>query len=84
MPGFDGTGPQGRGPMTGGARGYCNPYGAGRGVPFGGRFARPYRGVFPVAPVDTVTEISVIRAEADSLKAQLQQIEARIAELENK
>jgi hypothetical protein len=23
MPGFDGTGPQGRGPMTGGARGYC-------------------------------------------------------------
>ncbi len=23
MPGFDGTGPHGRGPMTGGARGYC-------------------------------------------------------------
>ncbi|MBP8912837.1 MAG: DUF5320 domain-containing protein [Phycisphaerae bacterium] len=23
MPGFDGTGPQGRGPMTGWARGYC-------------------------------------------------------------
>ena len=23
MPGFDGTGPQGRGPMTGRARGYC-------------------------------------------------------------
>ena len=23
MPGFDGTGPQGMGPMTGGARGYC-------------------------------------------------------------
>lgn len=23
MPGFDGTGPQGRGPMTGQARGYC-------------------------------------------------------------
>ncbi len=43
MPGFDGTGPQGNGPMTGGARGYCNPgyrqsnfaygrgYGMGRG-----------------------------------------------------
>ena len=43
MPGFDGTGPQGDGPMTGGARGYCNPgyrrsasvyghgYGMGRG-----------------------------------------------------
>jgi hypothetical protein len=25
MPGFDGTGPAGRGPMTGGARGLCNP-----------------------------------------------------------
>jgi hypothetical protein len=23
MPGFDGTGPQGRGPLTGGGRGYC-------------------------------------------------------------
>jgi hypothetical protein len=26
MPGFNGTGPQGMGPMTGGARGFCNPY----------------------------------------------------------
>jgi hypothetical protein len=26
MPGFDGTGPEGRGPMTGGARGWCTPY----------------------------------------------------------
>lgn len=25
MPRFDGTGPRGEGPMTGGARGYCNP-----------------------------------------------------------
>jgi hypothetical protein len=27
MPGFDGTGPAGMGPMTGRARGWCNPYG---------------------------------------------------------
>ena len=27
MPGLDGTGPAGMGPMTGGARGVCNPYG---------------------------------------------------------
>ena len=27
MPGFDGTGPMGMGSMTGGARGFCNPYG---------------------------------------------------------
>jgi len=26
MPGFDGTGPRGMGPMTGGGRGVCNPY----------------------------------------------------------
>lgn len=31
MPGFDRTGPQGMGPMTGGARGLCNPSGPGRG-----------------------------------------------------
>ena len=29
MPGFDGTGPRGNGPMTGGARGYCSPDRAG-------------------------------------------------------
>ena len=58
MPGFDRTGPQGAGPMTGGARGYCNPgfrrntfaygrgYGMGRGfrAGFGGGpgFGRGY------------------------------------------
>ena len=26
MPAFDGTGPRGMGPMTGGGRGWCNPY----------------------------------------------------------
>jgi len=31
MPGFDGTGPMGAGPMTGGARGFCNPAYAGYG-----------------------------------------------------
>jgi hypothetical protein len=48
MPGFDGTGPGGYGPMTGGGRGYCAPgsggafrrgfgggYGYGRGRGFG-------------------------------------------------
>jgi len=29
MPGFDGTGPRGMGPMTGGGRGFCNPRGIG-------------------------------------------------------
>ena len=33
MPGFDGTGPEGAGPMTGGTRGLCNPATA-RSIPF--------------------------------------------------
>jgi len=37
MPGFDGTGPSGEGPMTGGARGYCNPAWAGARPPMYGR-----------------------------------------------
>lgn len=43
MPGFDGTGPRGMGPMTGGGRGFCSPWGVGRrsygaGLGRGGRF----------------------------------------------
>ena len=40
MPGFDGTGPRGMGPMTGGGRGFCNPYYAGGRPPFMGAY--PY------------------------------------------
>jgi hypothetical protein len=41
MPGFDGTGPMGQGPMTGGGRGFCampyrgyGSYGYGMGAPY--------------------------------------------------
>ena len=38
MPGGDGTGPMGMGPMTGGGRGYCAiPMGRGMNRPFAGR-----------------------------------------------
>jgi hypothetical protein len=40
MPGFDGTGPAGGGPMTGDGRGYCNP-----GVSYGPGRSRPGRSV---------------------------------------
>jgi hypothetical protein len=54
MPGFDGTGPAGSGPMTGGGRGYCSPAGSynfGRpwlrhGVGFGDGRGRGYRHIF--------------------------------------
>jgi hypothetical protein len=42
MPGFDGTGPAGMGPMTGGARGWCEPYDA----PYASY--GPYRPPYPV------------------------------------
>lgn len=38
MPGFDGTGPMGAGPMTGGARGLCNPAYAGYSPVYGRGF----------------------------------------------
>ena len=48
MPGFDGTGPAGMGPMTGGGRGLCNPLSmgpmAGRGGAYGRGYGAPRRG----------------------------------------
>lgn len=47
MPGFDGTGPRGMGPMTGGGRGFCNPYSPlyyGTWPSYGAGFGRPLRG----------------------------------------
>jgi hypothetical protein len=41
MPGYDGTGPRGMGPMTGGMRGWC-PTGAPRAAGYGA-----YRAPFP-------------------------------------
>ncbi len=42
MPGFDGTGPQGMGPMTGGGRGFCNPYFGGARAPYTGTYGGAY------------------------------------------
>ena len=39
MPGYDGTGPLGRGPMTGGGFGRCTGYG-GRGYGYGAGYGR--------------------------------------------
>lgn len=53
MPGFDGTGPTGIGPMTGGSRGLCNPVGKGStytgfrpGTRRGGGRGRGYRNMY--------------------------------------
>ena len=60
MSGFDGTGPRGMGPMTGGSRGYC---------------------VIPLNIPET--ELDSLKSQAHDLKAQLEQIEARIENLRN-
>lgn len=114
MPGFDGTGPRGMGPMTGGGRGFCSPWGIGaslrggmippypqspypfyggyapygspRGMPYYRGYAPgalPYYGAAPFAPQTTrEQELGFLRSEAEALKGQLGQIEARISELE--
>jgi hypothetical protein len=47
MPGFDGRGSAGAGPMTGGARGWCAPYGVRYGAAYGfPRAAYPANGPY--------------------------------------
>ena len=109
MPGFDGTGPRGMGPMTGGGRGFCSPWGIGAAFragifppymtpyPYGSPGAMPFYGgyapgilpsqqvnpgVNPFAPQMTKgQELDFLRNQANMIKGQLDQIEARINEL---
>ena len=85
MPGFDGTGPRGAGPMTGGGRGYCNTsgkkgYGMGRGGRprgcGGGRgWGRGY-GRDMMEPPDQVALQS--QKEIEELKARIQELEQKL------
>ncbi len=110
MPGFDGTGPWGAGPMTGGGRGFCNPAGyagpvqgwygrgggrgfgrgrgPGRGRGFGWRWAPPHNyydapyGAPP--PMSREHEIDFLQNQAQAIKDELEDIEARLGELQQK
>jgi len=97
MPGFDGTGPAGLGPMTGGGRGFCSSRGIGanlraRGIPSGAGYGYPYRGVGPFVPgampfVPQMTreqELDFLKTETQALRGHLKEIEARIQELSAK
>ena len=94
MPGFDGTGPRGMGPMTGGGRGYCNPAGyrprrgfaqgfRAFGRPWGAGYASPgyYQGAPYGAGMTREQEVDFLRDQANLLKNQLQEIESRVAQL---
>ncbi len=91
MPGLDGTGPMGMGPITGGGRGFCSPWGIGAftrayGVPRWRTYRRwrwiaPRATPFAAPQASREQEISFLRAQAEAIKAELGAIEARIKEL---
>jgi len=76
MPGFDQTGPQGQGPMTGRGMGPCNGgmrrgMGCGRGF---GRFAgRAY--------LSKSEEVDELEDEAKAMEADLKALKERISEI---
>lgn len=85
MPGGDGTGPMGRGPLTGRGLGYCAGgyprYGLGRRAGFGARgyglglgYRRGYRAYYPVEPVDPRTERELLEEERAVLENRLKMV----------
>ena len=108
MPGFDGTGPRGEGPMTGGGRGYCVvPFGAagrqsGKGSFYGRGAGRGWRNCFYATglpgwmraqkgmqafggfgrAVSKEDDVEMLKSQADFLKQQLEDTQARIQEME--
>jgi hypothetical protein len=94
MPGFDGTGPRGMGPMTGGGRGFCSPWGIGAASrPYGAfrgmGYGYPYYGVGPAfpgavpfsSPMTREQEIDFLKNQAQAMRGHLEQIESRIQQL---
>ena len=99
MPGFDGTGPRGMGPMTGGGRGFCSPWGIGAalrgygiipgigyGYPYYGR-AVPYP--FYGAPATTLGATPFApqmtpEQELDFLKNQAQAMRGQLEQIETR
>lgn len=88
MPGFDGTGPNGMGPMTGGGRGFCNPRG---GIPRQYAFPRrlnyafPRYGTYgfqPYTPRATrEQELGFLKGQAEALRDELKKLETEIEKL---
>jgi hypothetical protein len=90
MPGFNGTGPMGRGPMTGGGRGFCSPWGAGvspRLYSFPRRAPYAYKGYGaysfrPFAPrMNREQELEFLKGKAQALRDDLKELETEIGKL---
>ena len=95
MPGFDGTGPRGMGPMTGGGRGFCAiPWTANRpayatrraaypsyGMPLG----MPYYGAGPITPGAVPFAPQMNREqELDFLKNQTKAMREQLEQIETR
>ena len=80
MPGFDGTGPRGMGPMTGGGRGFCSPWGGGlRQSAFSRRAGYAFP---PFAPrVTREQELEFLKGQAEALRDELKELETEIGKL---
>ncbi|MBL7068314.1 MAG: DUF5320 family protein [Candidatus Omnitrophica bacterium] len=89
MPGGDGTGPMGMGPMTGGGRGYCavplgRSFGRGRGWGRGYGRRRGWFGSWPyMSGATPQQEADMLREEARFMQDEIQSINQRIGELES-
>jgi hypothetical protein len=88
MPGFDGTGPRGIGPMTGGVRGFCSPWGSGLrqyAFPRQAGYAFPRYGAYgfrPFAPrVTREQELEFLKGQAEELRDELKKLETEIGKL---
>jgi hypothetical protein len=102
MPGFDGTGPRGLGPITGGGRGFCvvplspssptytkkegySPtYGEPGSTPYYGTRQSTADAVPFASQMTRKQELNLIKNQAQAMRRQLEQIETRIQQLENK
>jgi hypothetical protein len=88
MPGFDGTGPSGMGPMTGGGRGFCSPWGMGvrnYTFPRWAPYAYPAYGAYgsnPFVPrISRERELDFLKNQAEALKSELEYLESEIGKI---
>ena len=89
MPGGDGTGPMGRGPMTGRGLGPCGR-GLGRGSGFGRGFGRRwafapaapmYPAMQPTMQPTKEQELQMLEDEQNAIKEELEAVQKRITQL---
>ncbi len=81
MSGFDGTGPRGLGPRTGGGRGFCSVPPGSAGIPYRSRdFAGGYWAAYP--GLSSQGELELLKNEFTLLQKELELIEVKIKAIE--